>query len=216
MIVIGAKGHAKEIVQIFSQLNECNNLYFFDNVSKDIPELFLSNFKVLRTFEDVERIFLKDNKFVLGLGGPQTRYKLSMKFQELGGFLESIISPFAQIGDYDVNLGFGLNVMSYALIYNNVSIGEGSLINSSCSIHHDVTIGKYCEVSPGSRLLGNCIVGDFCQIGANAIIMPGVRIGSNVIIGAGAVVTKDVSDNTLTIGIPARVIKTIIPLSPNQ
>jgi sugar O-acyltransferase (sialic acid O-acetyltransferase NeuD family) len=216
MIIIGAKGHAKEVVQIFNQLNDCNNLYFFDNLSTDIPEVFLSTYKILRTFEAAEKFFLQDNRFVLGLGGPINRYKLSMKFQKLGGSLESIISPFAQIGDYNVNLGRGLNIMTYAIIYNDVSIGEGSLLNSACSIHHDVTVGKYCELSPGSRLLGNCIVGDYCQIGANAIVLPGVRIGSNVIIGAGAVVTKDVPDNTVTVGIPARVIKTMAPLSPDQ
>ena len=207
MIIIGAKGQAKEVIQIFSQLNQCNNLYFFDNFSEDLPDLFLSTYKVLRTFEDVKEIFLQDNRFVLGLGGPLNRYKLSMIFQELGGSWESIISPFAQIGDYDVKLGLGLNIMTYALIYNNVSIGEGCLINSACSIHHDVTVGKYSELSPGSRLLGHCIVGDYCLIGANAIIMPGVRIGSNVIIGVGAVVTKNISDNKVVVGVPARIIK---------
>lgn len=217
MIIIGAKGHAKEIIQVFIQTGHyMNDIYLFDDVSEDLPLKFLSTYTILKRIEDVKEIFLQDNKFVLGLGGPLNRYKLSMKFQKLGGSLESIISPFAQIGDNDVKLGLGLNVMTYALIYNNVSIGEGSLINSACSIHHDVTVGKYCELSPGSRLLGNCIVGDYCQIGANAIIMPGIRIGSNVIIGAGAVVTKDVPDNTVTVGVPARVIKTIAPLSPDQ
>lgn len=216
MIVIGAKGHAKEIAQIFHQLNDCNNLYFFDNLSTDIPEILLSTYKILRTFEEVESIFLQDKRFVLGLGGPLNRYRLSLKFQKLGGSLESIISPFAKVGNYDVKLSEGLNVMTYAIIYNNVSIGEGTLINSACSIHHDVKVGKYCELSPGSRLLGNCNVGDYCQIGSNAVILPGVSIGSNVIIGAGAVVTKDIPDNTLAFGIPARIIKIIAPLSSDK
>ena len=45
-------------------------------------------------------------------------------------------------------------------------------------------------------------------IGNNVIILPGVTIGSNVIIGAGAVVSKNIPDNSVAVGIPARVIKT--------
>lgn len=58
-------------------------------------------------------------------------------------------------------------------------------------------------------LFGKIIVGDNVQIGSNAMILPGVIIGSNVIIGAGAVVTKNIPDNSVAIGIPARVIETI-------
>jgi len=46
-------------------------------------------------------------------------------------------------------------------------------------------------------------------IGANATILPGVTIGENAVVAAGAVVTKDVSDNTIVGGIPAKIIKTI-------
>lgn len=47
------------------------------------------------------------------------------------------------------------------------------------------------------------------MIGANVTILPGVTIGNNVVIGAGAVVTKDIPDNSLAVGVPARVIKEI-------
>ena len=45
-------------------------------------------------------------------------------------------------------------------------------------------------------------------IGNNVIILPGVTIGNNVVIGAGAVVSKDIPDNSVEVGVPARVIKT--------
>ena len=45
-------------------------------------------------------------------------------------------------------------------------------------------------------------------IGCNSIIMGGVRIGNNVVIGAGSVVTKDIPDNSVVVGNPAKVIKT--------
>lgn len=53
------------------------------------------------------------------------------------------------------------------------------------------------------------IVGDNVFIGINAIIMPGVTIGSNVVIGGGSVVSKNVPDNTIVAGVPAREICTI-------
>lgn len=52
-------------------------------------------------------------------------------------------------------------------------------------------------------------IGNDVWIGANVVILPGVTIGNNVVIGAGAVVTKDIPDNSLAVGVPARVIKSI-------
>ena len=49
-------------------------------------------------------------------------------------------------------------------------------------------------------------VGSHVFIGVNSIIMPGVKIGSHVVIGAGSVVTKDIPDNSVAIGVPAKVV----------
>lgn len=54
----------------------------------------------------------------------------------------------------------------------------------------------------------NTYIGAQCFVGGNAIIMPGVRVGDNCIVGAGAVVTKDVPNNSIVAGNPAKVIKT--------
>jgi len=51
-------------------------------------------------------------------------------------------------------------------------------------------------------------VGDNVYIGNNVIILPGVNIGNNVIVGAGAVVTKSIPENSVAVGVPAKVIKT--------
>lgn len=57
-------------------------------------------------------------------------------------------------------------------------------------------------------LFGKIIVGNNVHIGTGAIIMPGVNIGNNCIIGCGAIVTKSVPDNSVAVGVPARVIET--------
>ena len=66
----------------------------------------------------------------------------------------------------------------------------------------------YPELAEMDRF-GKVRIGDNCHIGMNALIMPGVTIGNNCIIGAGAVVTHDVPDNSVAVGVPARVIETV-------
>jgi len=56
------------------------------------------------------------------------------------------------------------------------------------------------------RKFGRIEIGDNCFIGFRTVILPGVKIGTNCVIGAGSVVTKDVPDNTVAAGVPARVI----------
>lgn len=58
-------------------------------------------------------------------------------------------------------------------------------------------------------LFGPIIIGNNVHIGSNAILMPNIRIGNNCIIGCGAIVTHDIPDNSIAVGIPAKVIETI-------
>lgn len=59
------------------------------------------------------------------------------------------------------------------------------------------------------QLAKSITIGENCWIGGNAIILPGITIGNNVVVGAGAVVTKNVSDNCVVVGNPARVVKSL-------
>lgn len=67
-------------------------------------------------------------------------------------------------------------------------------------------------ISANAILLGNVEVGSYSHIGSNATILPNVKIGKNVIIGAGALVTKDIPNNCVAVGSPAKVIKELEPL----
>ncbi len=192
-----------ELLHIFDQCNELGELYFFDNTIEQEKVLF-DRFKVLFSEEELANIFTRDNRFVLGLGNPGNRFRMAIMLVNIGGALNSIISPVASVGNFGVHLGIGLNIMSHVVIYNNVTIGDGVLLNTASSIHHDVSIGKYCEICPGARVLGGVSIGDFSFIGSGAVVLPGTKIGRNCIIGAGSLVTKDVYDGEKVFGVPAR------------
>ena len=64
-------------------------------------------------------------------------------------------------------------------------------------------------ICPDGDIFGPIEIKDGTHIGWNGIIMPNVTIGSNCIIGCGAVVTKSIPDNSVAVGVPARVIETV-------
>ena len=85
---------------------------------------------------------------------------------------------------------------------NNVHITAGVKF-----ITHDGGTLLYRSMVPDLEITKPIVVGDNVYFGNNVIVLPVVTIGNNVVIGAGAVVSKDVPDNSLAVGVPARVIK---------
>jgi sugar O-acyltransferase (sialic acid O-acetyltransferase NeuD family) len=83
-----------------------------------------------------------------------------------------------------------------------------AIVNRSASIGHDAKIEAYATLGPGCILCGSTVIGRGAFIGAGAIVNPEVTVGANCIIGAGAVVVRDVGDNCVAVGNPAKVIKT--------
>lgn len=208
MLIIGAKGFAKEVLTVLGQLNQLKGLAFFDDVNKDSEDFLFDTFPILKNEIMVKKFFLANkNNFTIGIGNPQLRYVLYQKFKQLGGVFTSTLSPLAEIGNYNVSIGNGSNVLSNAILSNSVKIGKGCLVYYNVIITHDCVVNDFVELSPNVVLLGNVEVGDFSQIGASTTILPKVKIGRNVIIGAGSVVTKDIPDNSLAYGVPAKVIK---------
>lgn len=211
MIIVGAKGFAKEVLEVLTQIGLPENLYFFDNVSKDTPDLIAGRFPVLRSFEDAAKVIAqeKDKRFLLGVGNPAVRFNLCKTFEKIGGQSSSLASANAFIGMNGTVIGEGSIIMMGAVVTTDISLGKGCLVNYNSTIGHDSKVGDFVEISPGANISGRCTIGNYCMIGANAVILPDITLGENVIVGAGAVVTKDVPDNSLVVGVPAVIRKTL-------
>ena len=122
-----------------------------------------------------------------------------------------IAQPFCCDCGRNIHIGsdftgnFNLTILDIREVFigDHVMIGPNTLIT---------TVGH--PLSPkGRRQYLACAkpvrIGSDVWIGGNVTILPGVTIGNNVVIGAGAVVTKDIPDNSLAMGIPAKVVKSI-------
>lgn len=205
MLIIGAKGFAKEILEIFHQKEQDEKLYFYDDISLDIPTTKLfDKYPILKSEKEAEKYFHEISpEFVIGIGNPKLRKIMYDKFVRLGGKPHTVISKNAEIGSFDNVIEDGVIITSGVIITNSVKIGKGTSINISSTISHDCNIGNFVEIAPNVSITGRCNIGDLTFIGAGATIIPDITIGQNSIIAAGAVVTKDIPDNVLVAGIPA-------------
>lgn len=207
MIIIGAKGFAKQLVEIFFERGQSRGLYFFDNVSNDVPDQVFG-LPVLRNIEAVKNVFADVSpEFCLGIGTPQHRRNLRKIFEDAGGLLTSVISDGALLASHVKYIGTGVTILSGVIVENDAVIEDGVLLNTQCSVHHDCVIGAYSEISPGARILGQCSIGNNCVVGSNAVILPKLSVSNDVMIGAGAVVTKNISEPCTVVGIPAKPFK---------
>jgi acetyltransferase-like isoleucine patch superfamily enzyme len=109
----------------------------------------------------------------------------------------------------------------------HITIGKNVFINHGCSfldlggitIKDDAMIGPNVQLitenhplSPADRkslVLAGILIEENAWIGAGAIVLPGVTIGKNAVVAAGAVVNKDVPENAVVAGVPAKVVKEI-------
>lgn len=213
MLIVGAKGFAKEVLEILHQQNQIHNLVFYDDVNHDAPDRLFGKFPVLKSLEAAANYFATiDNRYTIGIGNPVLRKALQLKFTDAGGVFSSTISTSANLGSHDVTIGHGTNILPGAILSNSTTIGEGCILYYNVIITHDCIVDDFVEISPAAILLGRCKVGSFTQIGANATLLPDVVIGKNVIVGAGAVVTKDIPDNSLVVGVPGIIKKQLPPL----
>ena len=115
----------------------------------------------------------------------------------------------------DVILGENVSVWYGAVLRGDsgcLTIGEGSNIQDNAVVHEGASMGKYCTVGHGAIVHG-CTVGNECLIGMGSIILDGAVLGDGCIVGAGAVVTGKMKapENSLLLGSPAKIVKTVTP-----
>lgn len=133
---------------------------------------------------------------------PYRRFRLGRK-----SVVESYCCINNAVGDVTIGdhtrIGIHCTVIGPVCIGSNVNLAQGITVTALNHNFEDTTKRIY-EQGISTKPV---VIGDDVWIGANAVILPGVTIGQHVVVAAGAVVTKDVPDNCVVGGVPAKEIK---------
>jgi len=107
----------------------------------------------------------------------------------------------------NLTIGHGVHIGPGASIAPHAVLGDFVVVNRNASIGHHTKLGSFVAVNPGATVAGVCTLGDDVTIGAGATVIDGITIGAGTVIGAGSVVTKNLGENLVAYGVPARVVR---------
>ncbi len=204
-VIIAASGHGKVVLDTLQQ-NENIEITGFIDDNSNLHGKSVNGIPVIGDFSMVLNMIENIDRGIVAIGDNRKRCMCFKKLQDIGIQTISAIHPSAIIAK-TASIGNGTVIAANAVINPSAEIGDNCIINTGATVDHDNFIADNVHISPGANLAGNVSVGQYSHIGIGASIINGIVIGQNATVGAGAVVTKDVPDNAVVAGIPAKIIK---------
>ena len=191
MVLYGASGHCRVVIDILEALNMT-----IDYIVDDNPELHeLLGYEVRRDCGEYDEA-------IVTIGQNMTR-KMKVEILKVRHYPKAvhptaIVSPRAKIGE-------GTVVMQGGIIQSCADIGRHCIVNTGASVGHDVILHDFVHVASHATITGGVEIGEGTWIGAGSVIRQGVKIGKDVMIGAGSVVVSDIPDGVTAFGNPCKV-----------
>lgn len=155
--------------------------------------------------------YLKKEQIIKGdifapLTSSSARKKIFKKFKSQGCSFASYISPQAHVWNRNA-LGENCFVQEFNNIQYGTRIGDNCLFWAGNHVGHHGNIGSHNTFTSHVVLSGSCNIDQMCYFGVNSTIGDGLHICSSVFVGMGSVITKNVTEEGVYIGVPARRIK---------
>lgn len=144
-------------------------------------------------------------RFVVAIRDFQLRREWAARIKRNGGKLATLIHPSVVISP-SARIGEGVMINAFSFVYANAVVGDLCIIESHCMIGTEITVGDVCMIAPGVHINRQAKVGEDTFIGSCAVFIPNVTVGRNCVIGAGAAVVRDIPDNKVAAGVPARIL----------
>ena len=205
LVVFGAGGHAKVVIDIVEQQGEYEITGLLDDDLRHRGKIFFG-YPVLGTRADLPSL-LSDRlrHAIVTIGDNASRAAVAAHLKQLGWHFAGAVHPRASIGR-GVQIGPGSVVMAGCVINADSHLGGHVIVNTGATVDHDCRIYDAVHIAPGCHLCGGVSVGTGALLGAGSTVTPGVSIGDKAIVGAGSTVIRDVAVGAKVSGSPARLL----------
>lgn len=203
LLIVGAGGLGRELSQYAADTWRSGEFeilgHLDDNTTsgQDFPLLF----PYLGLIEAWE--MGPTDHFLLAIGDPRAREKVAGRLRSRGGEFVTLVHPLAYVAS-SARVGYGSVVAPYATIGAGAQVGEFTNIHFYASAAHDTRIGSYVSLSPYAVANGQVVLGDSVFLGTRVTVNPTVKVGSGARVTSGSVVYRDVPENALASGNPAK------------
>jgi UDP-3-O-[3-hydroxymyristoyl] glucosamine N-acyltransferase len=146
-----------------------------------------------------------DEVFVVANGDPAVKAGLVKKIEQAGGQLLSVIHPTCYVAK-TATIGPGVIMCPFAFVAPGAVLAPHVTMNVHCACGHNARIGSYSVLSPYACVAGAAELGEGVFLGSYAFVAPEKRVGNHSKLSVGASTHKDVPENALAVGNPARII----------
>ena len=202
IVLVGYSGHGLVVADSIESLGT-NKLIGYVDRQKKVFNPFDLEYLGFETPELFSRLTNNNLKVILGIGDNIIRKQAFELYQTKKIEFINVIDSTSFVSK-NSQLGIG-NFISRNTVINSFSkISDNCILNTGCIIEHECQIESHTHIAPGAVLCGNVHIGESSFVGANSVIKQGIKIGKNVTIGAGSVVLKNIHDNEVWVGNPAK------------
>lgn len=206
LAVYGASGLGREILELAKIINEKEKKWtdyiFIDD--GNVPEV-VDGYDVYK-YDAAKDKYSTALEIAMGVGEPTTREKLFKKIKNDGISTPTLIHPNVYLPDSTV-IGEGVIIQEGCFISVGVRICDYTFLQPKCAIGHDCVLNEGCIISTFDSIAGAVKIGKCTYLGMGVSVMELLSIGDYAVIGMGSAVFKDVPDEMIAIGNPARPIK---------
>lgn len=199
MLLYGASGHARVVKDCVITSGGAVTDIFDDN-----PDLIkLDDVAVVGYYDPA---YKSTEQVIVTIGDNLIRKKIVTKIKHAFGkgiHKSATVSPASTIGD-------GTVAMPGSIVNAGSSVGKHCILNSNSVVEHDCALDDFVHLSSNVTLCAEVTIGEGTHIGAGSTVIPGKSIGKWCVIGAGAVIIQDIPDYSMVVGVPGKIIRTLV------